>query len=326
MSKVSVLVAAYNAAPYIRQCLDSLVNQTLSNIQVVVVDDASTDETFHIVDEYAMKDPRVVCVRLNENGGQAKARNVALGMADGEYVCMVDSDDWLASDALQCASEVLDAHLATGSVLFQVREMYADHVRDYPLPPFSVMSGEEAFEASLTWAIHGLYMVRAEIHKLFPYDDSSRAYSDDNTTRIHFLHSGEVRQCQGWYFYRQHEDSVTHKVSIRRFDYLRANESMRRLMVDSGVEERLLLLYEKVRWLNLVDTYMFYFKNRKSLGREACDYGMKEMRRIWNDIDTRNLPTSLMFKPGYMPLKPFWWLFRMQEEAYFTLRKLVGRL
>ena len=325
MSKVSVLVAAYNSAPYIRECLDSLRKQTLTDIQVIVVDDASTDGTSVVLEEYASMDHRFVWKRQKQNGGQAKARNVALAMADGDYVCMVDSDDWLGGDALQSAAEVLDSNPSTDCVLFQVREVYADHVRDYPMPPFNVLSGKEAFEESLTWKIHGLYMVRADLHKRYPYDDSSMAYSDDNTTRIHYLNSREVRQCKGIYYYRQHNNSVTHKVSSRRFDYLRANESMRRQMLDSKVEERLVNLYEKVRWLNLIDTYMFYYNSRSSLDKETCRYGKKEMLRIWKDIDTRCLPYSLRIKPGYSPLKPFWWLFVLQEEIYFSLRKIFGK-
>lgn len=325
MSKVSVLVAAYNSAPYIRECLDSLRKQTLTDIQVIVVDDASTDGTSVVLEEYASMDHRFVWKRQKQNGGQAKARNVALAMADGDYVCMVDSDDWLGGDALQSAAEVLDSNPSADCVLFQVREVYADHVRDYPMPPFNVLSGKEAFEESLTWKIHGLYMVRADLHKRYPYDDSSMAYSDDNTTRIHYLNSREVRQCKGIYYYRQHNNSVTHKVSSRRFDYLRANESMRRQMLDSKVEERLVKLYEKVRWLNLIDTYMFYYKSRSSLDKETCRYGKKEMLRIWKDIDTRCLPYSLRIKPGYSPLKPFWWLFVLQEEIYFSLRKIFGK-
>ncbi len=326
MSKVSVLVAAYNAAPYVRKCLDSLKNQTLHDIQVIVVDDASTDNTGVIVEEYTKRDKRFVLLKQKLNMGQAKARNMALAMADGDYVCMVDSDDWLEKNALQFAAETLDSYLDTDCVLFQVREVYSDHTRDYPIPSFTVMSGEEAFEASLTWKIHGLYMIRADIHKRYPYDDSSKAYSDDNTTRIHYLHSKEVRQCPGLYYYRQHENSVTHKVSIRRFDYLRANESMRRQMIEANVDERLLCIYEKVRWLNLVDTYLFYFLNRSKLGKEGCHYGLKEMKRIWKDIDTRGLPLSLVCKLGYAPLKPFWCLFQIQEEIYFSLKKFLGRL
>ena len=321
MSKVTVLVAAYNAQPYLRACLDSLRRQSLTDFQAICVDDASTDDTPEILDGYAAEDPRFQVVHLSENGGQAKARNIALSMAAGDYVCMLDSDDWLSDNALQEASEVLDQHPGTDCVLFQVEEVFPDHSRRYPMPRFETITGQEAFEYSLTWAVHGLYMLRNTLHQQYPYDDSSRAYSDDNTTRIHYLRSREVRQCGGIYYYRQHESSVTHQVSARRFDYLLANESMKRQILSVGVEERLLNVYEKVRWLNLIDTYMFYFNHRRQLSPEDRRHGLSEMKRVWKGMETHRIPLALRCKPGYMPLRPFWWLFRMQEECYFGLRK-----
>ena len=299
--------------------------QSFTDFEVICVDDASTDNTPQIIQEYSLKDSRVVFIRLQENGGQAKARNVALRQAKGEYICMLDADDWMAPDALQEAYSVFVDHPLTDSVLFQVCEVYEDRERRYPMPDFEVFSGAEAFEKSLTWEIHGLYMVRNSIHQKFPYDDSSKAYSDDNTTRIHYLHSREVRQCKGVYYYRQHPESVTHSVSIRRFDYLRANESMRQQMIEACVEKRLLNLYEKVRWLNLIDEYLFYYLNRGKLSQEARQYGKNEMRRIWNNIDVACLPRRLKRKFGYMPLKCSWRLFRLQEESYFFLRSLLGK-
>lgn len=323
MCKVTVLVAAYNAGPYITRCIESLKAQTLTDWEAVCVDDASTDDTLQKLDNLASGDRRIQVIHLDENQGQAHARNVGLRMACGQYICMLDSDDWFSEDALEKAAATLDAHEQTDSVLFQVREVYADHERLYPMPDFDVMTGEEAFERSLTWQIHGLYMVRATIHKSIPYDDSSRAYSDDNTTRMHYLSSREVRQCQGVYFYRQHQESVTHKVGMRRFDFLRANESMRRQMEEAAVGERLIRLYERERWLNLIGTYMFYYFHRNSFAPSQRQYALEEMRRVWLTIDMKAIPWRLKFKPGYMPLRPYWTLFRMQEELYFWLRKTI---
>jgi glycosyltransferase involved in cell wall biosynthesis len=323
MSKVSVLVAAYNAAQYVDKCLASLCGQTFTDLQILCVDDASTDDTPKRLDRWAAKDPRIHVIHLTENGGQAHARNVALQQVDGDYVCMLDSDDWLSADALERAVEVLDTHPLTDCVLFQVVEVTGDSQRLYPLPDFERMSGAEAFEASLTWRIHGLYMVRAQLHKRYPFDDSSRSYSDDNTTRIHYLNSREVRVCQGIYYYLQHGASVTHRVSVRRFDYLKANESMLRQMRDSGVDDRLLTVYENVRWLNVIDLYMFYFKHRRELTPEERRYGLDEIHRVWSGIDLRRLTLRNRLKPGYAPLRPLWCLFRIVEEIYFTLRFLL---
>ena len=118
MPKVSVLVAVYNAEKYVRRCLDSLLNQSLKDIEIVCVDDASTDNSLALLNEYAAKDERLKVATLAENSGISHTRNVALGMSTGKYVCMVDSDDWLSADALQLSAEVLDAEQGVDCVLF----------------------------------------------------------------------------------------------------------------------------------------------------------------------------------------------------------------
>lgn len=323
MTRISVLVAAYNAAESIGVCLKSLCTQTHTDVQILCVDDASTDHTPQLLDEWSQQDSRITVTHLPENRGQAYARNIALEQADGDFICMLDSDDWFAPDALEQAAAVFAQHPETDCVLFQVVEVTEGKQRHYPLPDFEVMTGEEAFEASLTWQLHGLYMVRAALHKQNPYDDSSRAYSDDNTTRIHYLLSRQVRVCQGIYYYLQHPDSVTHQVSVRRFDYLRANESMRRQMLQHGVGQRLLDTYENVRWLNLIDLYMFWYQHRRQLSDDDSRYGLSEMRRVWGSIDTACILPQHRRKFGYMPLRCSWWLFRCQEEVYFFLRFLI---
>ena len=117
------------------------------------------------------------------------------------------------------------------------------------MPHFNMMNGEEAFRQSLTWSIHGCYVVRSALHKTYPYDESQRGYSDDNTTRIPYYYSRKVVLCDGVYYYRQQAASVKHQASVHRFDFLLANESMRRQLVDIGASDDDLHCYETVRWL-----------------------------------------------------------------------------
>lgn len=99
--KVSVIVPVYNTAPYLKRCLDSILNQTLKEIEVICIDDGSTDNSLLIIKEYAKRDKRVI-YRSIENGGVANARNVALGLVSGEYVAFCDSDDFVPRGAYQC--------------------------------------------------------------------------------------------------------------------------------------------------------------------------------------------------------------------------------
>ena len=167
-------------------------------------------------------------------------------------------------------------------------------------------------------------MVRASIHRKWPYDETCRLYSDDNTTRIHYLASREVRRCRGIYHYRQHPASATHAVSVKRFDYLKAAESMKRQLELMGVSENIMAEYEQQRWLILIDTYMFYHCHANELDCNERSYGLGELERAWRATDTARLPDALKRKFGYRHA-PTWGLFRVQEWLYFSLRAIIGR-
>ena len=317
---VTVLVAVYNSEAFLPQCLDSLCGQTLDAVQIVCVDDASTDSSLAILRDYSDRDSRVEVIALNRNHGQAYARNRALERARGRYVCFLDSDDWMAADCLEEACRTFGTDDALDALLFDTIYVYPDREEPYAMEPFARMDGKAAFEASLTWKIHGVYIVRAEIHKKFPYDESARAYSDDNTTRIHYYVSRQVGCCKGRYYYRQHEGSVTHKPSVRRFDYLRANASMKRMLLELGAEERIVSIYENVRWLNVVDSMYFIYCNRNVLPPEDIATGEEIVRQTWQGIEVRRLSARNRWKFGYMPLRLSWRLFVLQERVYFKLK------
>lgn len=101
MKAVSIIVPAYNAENHIRPCLDSLVNQTLEDIEIIVVDDGSTDSTPAILEEYRGKYPEKVKVVTKANGGQASARNLALTHCTGEYVGYLDADDYARAEMFE---------------------------------------------------------------------------------------------------------------------------------------------------------------------------------------------------------------------------------
>lgn len=325
--QVAILVAVYNTSRYLRQCMDSLTGQTLRNIQIIAIDDCSTDDSLAILNEYAEKDCRVAVVQLPVNGGQAKARNEGLKRVDAEYVCMVDSDDWLSTDALQLAVNVFDQYEHTDSVLFNMLFTYDSGREDMPydMDRSRVYTGYEAFVLSLTWRIHGYYLVKTDIHRKYPYDEATKLYSDDNTTRIHYLHSREVRTCEGIYYYRQHDCSMTHVASVRQFDYLLANESMKKQMLAEKVDDNALDIYENHRWKNVVGIYMFYYKNRRQLNDGDRRWGLSVIRGSWRSIETQRLEKKLRYKPGYIPFHGCWRLFILQEEIYFTLREVMGK-
>lgn len=98
--KVSVIVPVYNAGKYLHRCIGSIMAQTYTDFELLLVDDGSTDGSGKICDEYAQKDSRIR-VFHKENGGAASARNVGLDNACGEWIAYIDGDDWTAPTFLK---------------------------------------------------------------------------------------------------------------------------------------------------------------------------------------------------------------------------------
>lgn len=98
MCKLSVVIPVYNSQNYLKKCLDSVVNQTLKDIEIICVNDCSPDNSLDILKEYAQNDNRIKIIDFKENKGVSIARNTAMEQAKSEYIGFVDSDDWIDLD------------------------------------------------------------------------------------------------------------------------------------------------------------------------------------------------------------------------------------
>ncbi|MFR4147327.1 MAG: glycosyltransferase family 2 protein [Mediterraneibacter gnavus] len=100
MSLVSIIVPVYNVEPYIETCIQSLIRQTMGNIEVILVDDGSTDRSGELCDQYAEADERIRVIH-KQNGGLSSARNAGISAAKGEYLLFVDSDDYVSASLVE---------------------------------------------------------------------------------------------------------------------------------------------------------------------------------------------------------------------------------
>ena len=119
---ISIIVPIYNVEMYIKRCIDSIINQSYQNLEIILVDDGSPDKCGAICDEYAAKDNRVKVIH-KQNGGLADARNVGIGISTGEYVMFVDSDDWLETEACEKAINMASKFKAD-IVVFEMTLVY----------------------------------------------------------------------------------------------------------------------------------------------------------------------------------------------------------
>lgn len=105
--KISIIVPVYNVEQYLSQCLDSLINQTYKNLEIICINDGSPDGSLEILQEYAKKDQRIIIID-QENTGVAEARNRAIKVATGQFMMFADGDDWLELDACETLIGIMD--------------------------------------------------------------------------------------------------------------------------------------------------------------------------------------------------------------------------
>ena len=220
---VSVIVPIYNVEKYLRKSVDSIINQSYKNLEIILVDDGSPDSCPCICEEYAEKDSRVKVIH-KENGGLSDARNAGTDIATGEYISYIDSDDWIDSETIKLTLEkMLEVGAEIGA--FNVLVVYEGEQGEPDLSDeFEVMNSEQAIETTMrntkvrTTAWNKIY--KAEILKdlRFPKgrlneDEFFTFRALDRAEKIVYIH----RQC---YYYFQRKNSIMGEYKINRLDMI----------------------------------------------------------------------------------------------------------
>lgn len=179
MPKVSVIVPVYNTEQYLERCLQSLVSQTLDDIEILVIDDGSTDNSTKIAEQFSLSFPnKVIFIQKPQNSGQSDSRNIALKQAKGKYILYVDSDDFLLSEACETLFDFSEAN-NTQVTGFLMNEFRIDSEIEFSpkviasTPGYSNLTGEKAFYHD--WILYNKRNVQATLffyNKTFLIDNS----------------------------------------------------------------------------------------------------------------------------------------------------------
>ena len=224
--KVSVIIPVYNVKDYLWRCVESVLNQTVSDIQIILVDDGSNDGSEVVCDDIANTDARIVVIHKN-NGGLSSARNTGIASADGEYICFVDSDDIIAPYYVEhllslCVNYNCD--IAVGSYLtFTTESPTFDSDKNFNL---EILTGYNAINklfgesyVMATIACNKLYRKSLFDSVAFPEgkinEDEATAY------KMYYLSSKVAFSNKCVYGYYMRPNSITKsRFSKRNFDYL----------------------------------------------------------------------------------------------------------
>ena len=238
MCKVSVIIPVYRVERYLPECLDSVLSQSLSDIEVIAIDDASPDRCGEILDEYAARDPRVQVIHLEENHRQGYGRNRGLERATGEYVYFLDSDDTVAPDALSqmyeaARRDALDCLFFDSRVQFENGRLKLERAAYVPERTGTykegVCTGPELFDAFVRQREFFVYVQRVLLRTAFlrahgiAFPEEIE-HEDELFMVDAAMWARRARYCPDkWFIYRVREDSVMTREKLPRdfFGYFR---------------------------------------------------------------------------------------------------------
>ncbi|MBQ2835559.1 MAG: glycosyltransferase [Clostridia bacterium] len=284
---ISVIVPIYNVEKYVKRCIDSIINQTYTNLEIILVDDGSPDNCGKICDEYAEKDARIKVIH-KENGGLSDARNAGIDIAKGEYIAFVDSDDFIATNMyevlykniketnsdiaianyykFESEDEIVDASLDEKIIVYNKEEMFNHMYDDYLL---TVVAWNKLYKREM------FSELRYPVGKLIE-DSAIIHYLIDKTTKI------VITNLQ-LYFYYQRTNSIMNISKVALLDeldfvYDRVKFLEKKNMKDSKVYYGTIDVYVN-RFIELYckftetkqyprELYKKYFKTMKKLLKE----------------------------------------------------------
>ena len=305
---ISISMPAYNVEQYIGEAIESILAQTFTDWELIVVDDCSKDRTVAVVNEYAAKDSRIRIIKRQENSGSVRLpRFDGVKAARGQYICTIDSDDAVEPEYLQ---KMMVRQQATGSdiVLGRMRLCNQKLQEDGRMIPTSeynmkrIFTGREAALATLGgWqlAMNGMLVV-SDLYKDYVSRNYlgliNAVYADELDHRKLLLRASSVAMTDASYSYRQQAGSVVHQVSLRRFDELKVVEHYLDFVCQNFSDDKATI--NKVLLECLEKTYrcqQMFLANKKSWKKDEESY-VSELIKTTHERVTSYKITGLGFK------------------------------
>lgn len=274
MPALSIVIPAYNVEKYIGQALDSLIAQTHTDWECVVVNDGSTDNTLDIIKEYVVRDPRIRYRTITNSGSAKVPRDMAIEMSQSEWIVALDADDTLKNDTLE---KLLSRQHQTGADIVLLRLVFTNekgNILNSSIPKWDfdmsqVFDGKQAARLTIgEWVIPGNGLIAKKLFNtrsfIFNYMNA-----DEYDTRQMLIAAQSVAFVDAHYYYREQNNSITRKFSTKLFDAIYVNNMLRDLVVQTygkeSDEEHIML---RTSLGNIIHKRILLINNRKKIARE----------------------------------------------------------
>lgn len=266
MEKISIIVPVYNVENYLNECLDSIIDQTYKNIEIILIDDGSKDSSGKICDEYIKKDKRIKVVH-KENGGLSSARNAGLDIASGEYITFIDSDDCVSPYFIEklynsCIENKCD--IAECDYLNFDKEPLVEH---HPIE-IEVISKKEKLLRGYKKDFGRTVVVWNKIYKKYLFN--SLRFPIGKTNEDAYLTYKVLYYCktniaitnEALYYYRRNNNSIMRrKFNVKRLDELEAWKEHKLFYYKNNEKD----LYKSVTQLYQERLFLYYFYTEENV-------------------------------------------------------------
>ena len=287
MDKVSVIVPVYNVEKYLNKCVYSLLNQTYKNIEILLIDDGSKDNSGMMCDQLKNKDSRIK-VYHKENGGLSDARNYGINQATGKYICFVDSDDYVEIDyVLKMYMGLKDNNVKISQCGINYVDDSNNYIYSIGYESNKVQSGRQMIldinnshgvENTVAW--NRLYDISLFKDIRFPY---GKIHEDEFTTYKLYYNNNVFVIKDKLYNYRQSPNSIMHKkYSLNRLDALEAyKEKIEFFRLNKDIE-----IYDSIlfSYLNLLIYTYINVKREHKNEKKILKNIVREFRRFYYKV------------------------------------------
>ena len=272
--KISIVTTIYNVEKYIEKCLTSLVNQTYKDLEIILVNDCSTDSSMDIVSKF--DDSRIKIINHTVNKGAGWARRTGIEAATGDYVITIDGDDYISEDFIESlvkGAEATGADIVSGGIIYVMEENYLEVKRFLP----HVSENFDKFKDYANQKIVFLNnkMVKRNLYEIVPY--STRRYCEDTPVILPLLYyANKVAYVdnQG-YYYLQHPESLCRRVNSFEQALFKAlcSKEMQEFFSNKGAEyTQLISQQEFLMYLNTI---------KASITPELANYYKSELGELF---------------------------------------------
>ena len=322
MNKISVIVPIYKVESYLNRCIDSILNQTYTDYELLLVDDGSPDNCSAICDKYAEKDNRIIVIHKN-NGGLSDARNTGIDWcfqnSCSEWICFIDSDDWIHPSFLEIMYNMIIKNNVKVAVcdFDRVSEMTIFSKENFKVNKYDPLDLFVNYKTTATIACNKLY--KKELFQGIRYP-VGRLHEDEFTTHKILYLAGPVIyiRCPLYYYY-YNETSIMHQdYSLRKMDAIDAFEEQQIFFKSIGRDD-LVRQWDR----NIQGAYGFHYYKLKENGYD--EYAANLRRKSINHLKKMKHENNLKLFSSIDLYKPFYPLESKIVILILNLKKNISR-